>query len=138
MKQIRNKIVGFTTHLMKLIQRGPIRGISLKLQEEECERKMDFVPDDSAIKTDLVEVNRETLDMLVALEMADMPGVVINFSCLRHIIQKRPTDLRQYRYCPQLDHLSIFIGPHILTVVKQAEPATVAVPAFGGGGGRKF
>ncbi|KAK9167173.1 hypothetical protein Scep_002364 [Stephania cephalantha] len=75
-KRIRNKIAGFTTHLMKRIQRGPVRGISLKLQEEERERRMDFVPDDSAIKTDLIEVDRETLDMLAALEMADMPGVV--------------------------------------------------------------
>ncbi|KAK9167183.1 hypothetical protein Scep_002374 [Stephania cephalantha] len=38
---------------------------------------MDFVPDESAIKTDLIEVDRETLDMLAALGMADMPGVVL-------------------------------------------------------------
>merc|ERR1711990_1189648 len=48
-KRMRNKIAGFTTHLMKRIEKGPVRGISLKLQEAERERKMDFIPDKSEI-----------------------------------------------------------------------------------------
>ncbi|GAA0170233.1 ribosomal protein [Lithospermum erythrorhizon] len=74
-KRLRNKIAGFSTHLMKRIQKGPVRGISLKLQEEERERRMDFVPDESAIRTDVIEVDKETIDMLSSLGMGDLPGV---------------------------------------------------------------
>ncbi|KAL9227725.1 hypothetical protein vseg_003379 [Gypsophila vaccaria] len=74
-KRLRNKIAGFSTHLMRRIQKGPVRGISLKLQEEERERRMDFVPDVSDIRTDVIQVDRETLDMLAALGMSDLPGL---------------------------------------------------------------
>lgn len=76
-KRLRNKIAGFSTHLMRRIQKGPVRGISLKLQEEERERRMDFVPDESAIKTDRIEVDKETIDMLATLGMSDIPGIVL-------------------------------------------------------------
>ncbi|KAF5772977.1 putative ribosomal protein S17e [Helianthus annuus] len=76
-KRLRNKIAGFSTHLMKRIQKGPVRGISLKLQEEERERRMDFVPDESAIKVDRIEVDKETIDLLASLGMSELPGIVL-------------------------------------------------------------
>eukprot|EP01065_Artemidia_motanka_P019043 TRINITY_DN224_c0_g1_i3.p2 TRINITY_DN224_c0_g1~~TRINITY_DN224_c0_g1_i3.p2 ORF type:complete len:141 (+),score=47.13 TRINITY_DN224_c0_g1_i3:59-481(+) len=73
--RLRNKVSGFTTHLMKRIARGPVRGISLKLQEEERERKMDFVPEVSAVDSEIqagIDVDDDTLAMLRAMDMGGM------------------------------------------------------------------
>merc|ERR1712216_429380 len=46
-KKIRNKIAGFVTHLMRRIENGPVRGISLTLQEQNVERQTNYIPDDN-------------------------------------------------------------------------------------------
>merc|ERR1712205_27616 len=81
-KALRNKIAGYLTHLMKRISKGPVRGISLKLQEEERERRMDYIPDISAVDLEIekgIEIDQDTKNMLRAMDMANLPGLnVVN------------------------------------------------------------
>lgn len=81
---MRNKIAGYTTHLMKRIQEGPVRGISFKLQEEERERKDQYVPEVSALdftqnsESGQLDVDAETKDLLKHLGFDAVPVNVIN------------------------------------------------------------
>merc|ERR1712054_285486 len=79
-KRLRNKIAGFLTHLMKRISRGPVRGISLKLQEEERERRLDYIPDISAVDLEIekgIEIDQDTKNMLRTMDMANLPGLSV-------------------------------------------------------------
>ncbi|WWD18459.1 40S ribosomal protein S17-A [Kwoniella shandongensis] len=95
-KRLRNKISGFTTHLMKRIQKGPVRGISFRLQEEERERKDQYVPEVSALaaaEESPLEVDSETKDLLKSLGFDDLSVNVINVSA-------NPVRERKTRFVP--------------------------------------
>merc|ERR1712118_624462 len=89
-KRLRNKIAGFTTHMMKRIARGPVKGISLKLQEEEREKRLDYIPDISAVDLEIekgIEIDQDTKNMLRAMDMGNLPGL--------NVQQQGPSSLRR-------------------------------------------
>ncbi len=62
---------------MGRIQKGPVRGISFKLQEEERERKDNYVPAESALKTGHIDVDGDTAALLESMNFSKLPGVKV-------------------------------------------------------------
>jgi len=71
-KRIRNKVAGYATRLMRRIEKGPVRGISLKLQEEERERKMEFIPSKSEFILENIVIDKDTQDMLAHYKLENI------------------------------------------------------------------
>ena len=80
-KRLRNKIAGFTTHLMKRISKGPVQGISLKIQEEQREKMFDIVPDKSNIQVN--EPFETTEDVMNMLKDAGLGNLLKNKNVTR-------------------------------------------------------
>ncbi|KAG9396580.1 Ribosomal protein S17e [Carpediemonas membranifera] len=77
-KRMRNKIAGFVTHIMVRIEDGEqVRGVSLKLQEEERERRDNYVPKQSVLDVEKLEIDPVASKMLESIGFGDMEKIEI-------------------------------------------------------------
>ncbi|EHY65247.1 small subunit ribosomal protein S17e [Nematocida ausubeli] len=66
-KRVRNKIAGYSTRLMKRIRYEKVKGVSIRAQEEERERNDNYVPSESIIDVERIEVDNVTMEMIKAV-----------------------------------------------------------------------
>lgn len=76
---------------MGRIQKGPVRGISFKLQEEERERKDNYVPAESALRLGSIEVDQDTKALLESMNFGKLNGLKVrDESAPRERRERRP------------------------------------------------
>lgn len=63
-KRLRNKVAGYVTTLMNRVVKGPVHGISLRLQEEERERRDNYAPKKSEFDVENITVSGATQQMI--------------------------------------------------------------------------
>eukprot|EP01084_Bolivina_argentea_P205439 350945_1 len=78
-KRMRNQIAGYVTRLMKRVERAPkgVKGISLKLQEEQREKRLDFVPETSALDIATLKIDIHTRNMLKRMNMGNISNLKV-------------------------------------------------------------
>ena len=64
---------------MKRVERAPkgVKGISLKLQEEQREKRLDFVPDVSALDQPTIKICQDTKNMLKRMNMGNISNLKV-------------------------------------------------------------
>lgn len=115
---------------MKRIQRGPVRGISFKLQEEERERKDQYVPEVSALdfsqntESGQLDVDQETKDLLKSLGVSVPRSLLALFTanlCLRSSTPSQSTSLPSHSSKFRTDHADSATDLHALRKRKRMD-----------------